>query len=216
MTSSPDNQVSTVVSAPSDDPPPRTLIQKRFGNRTRFELRSEDFNYELVTEGSSRTFRMDYADLSADRETLTERNVWLRNVGLFWLALGGVLSAIRFVESQSLQTSIWLWLGLICLAAYQFRTVRYRIIPAERYNVLVIDDAQGAEIIGELEARRGRQLRARFDYLSPHEHPEQQRQRIHWLQKQGVLDANETSARLLQLQAMATAHVLGKADESDD
>src|SRR3546814_17766361 len=78
---------------------------------------------------------------------------------------------------------------------FRSRVIRYRIIPAERCNVVIIDDATGAEVIRELESRRATQLRQRFDYLAADEHPEHQRRRIEWLGKQGALDVNEEIGR---------------------
>lgn len=195
---------------------PRVITQKRFSTRTRFELGDGDFAYRLDTEGSSRTYRLEYAELSSDRETLVERNAWWRNVGLLWMLIGVVSAVIVYTGEHKLRLPIWLWLGMISYGVYYFKVIRYQIIPAERCNVVIIDDATGAEVIRELESRRAAQLRQRFDYLAADEHPEQQRRRIEWLGKQGALDANEVSARLLQLNAMAGAHALAAERREQD
>ncbi|MDP1697032.1 MAG: hypothetical protein Q8L45_04515 [Xanthomonadaceae bacterium] len=195
----------------------RVITQKRFSTRTRFELEESDFSYRLDTEGSSRTYRLEYAELSSDRETLVERNPWWRNVGLLWMLIGVASAAVTYSSKNTLSVPIWLWLGMICYAVYHFKVIRYQIIPAERCNVVIIDDATGAEVIRELESRRVEQLRQRFDYLAVDEHPEQQRRRIEWLGKQGALDVNEVSARLLQLNALAGASALAaERREQDD
>ncbi len=194
----------------------KVISQKRFSTRTRFEFGAAEFAYRLDTDGSSRTYRMEYAELSADRETLVERNSWWRNVGLLWMLLGVVSAVLTYTEQQTLRLTIWLWLGMICYAVYHFRVIRYRIIPADRCNVVIIDDASGAEVMRELETRRAQQLRQRFDYLVVDEHPDQQRNRIQWLGKQGALDAHEVSARLLQLEAMASAHALADEQRARD
>lgn len=194
----------------------RRFAQKRFSSRTRFELGADEFEYELVADGNARSYRLEYAELSTHREAMTDRNSWWRNVGLIWMGLGLFISVSAYAENGSLRLPIWLWLGLICYGVYQFRVVRYRIIPAERCNVLIIDDAQADAIVAELERRRAAQLRARYDYLTADEHPEQQRQRIEWLRKQGALDANEASARLLQLDAMRSAHSLQLRAQDDE
>lgn len=186
----------------------RVITQKRFSTRTRFELGESDFAYRLDNDGSSCTYRLEYVELSSDRETLVERNGWWRNVGLLWMLIGVFSAVVVYTGEHQLRLPIWLWLGIICYGVYQFRVIRYQIIPAERCNVVIIDDASGAEVIRELESRRATQLRQRFDYLAADEHPEHQRRRIEWLGKQGALDANEVSARLLQLDALAGAHAL--------
>lgn len=213
-----DNPDSPSASAPVtlDATEARVLTQKRFSTRTRFELGPSDFSYRLDTDDSSRTYRMEYADLSADRETLIERNSWYRNVGLLWIVIGLFSAVATYLDKQQLSAPIWLWLGIFCYGVYHFRVIRYQIIPAERCNVVIIDDASGIEVIRELQARRSRQLRQRYDYLAVDEHPEQQRNRIEWLAKQGVLDVNEVSARLLQLAAMASAHVLANEQRPEE
>ena len=198
--------------------PPESVVlnQARFSAKTKFELRAEDFTYTLNADGNTRTYQVEYAQLSRDRESLVDRNTWLRNVGLLWVALGGVVTAISFIEAESPRISIWLWIGLACLAWFRLRSIRYVIVPAERCNVLIIDDATGADVLRELEQRRVAVLRRRFDYLSPDEHPENQRNRIQWLRKQGVLDEHEASARLLQLDAISRNLVASRSPEESD
>lgn len=198
--------------------PDREFTQKRFSTRTRFQLREDELRYELHTDNQSRTFTLGYTELSRDRETLTERNSWWRNVGAIWVLLGAFMGVADWMESGALRVPIWVWLGAICLAVYQFRVTRFVIIPAERCNLLILDDAQRAAIVAALEERRALQLRRRLDYISPNEHPEQQRQRMLWLQRQGVLDEHEVSARMLQIDALMAAHEQARlqAEGSDD
>lgn len=199
------------------EPETTVLRQSRFSAKTKFELGAEEFTYTLDADGKTRTFQIEYAQLSRDRESLVDRNDWLRNVGLLWVAIGGVLTAISFFDAQTLRVSIWLWIGLACLGWYRWRVIRYVIVPSERCNVLIIDDATATTVLRELETRRAAVLRRRFDYLSPDEHPEQQRHRIQWLKKQGVLDEHETSARLLQLDAMSRNLVANhSAEDAED
>lgn len=194
----------------------RVIEQKRATHRTRFELRGGDFSYTLQTDGSTRTYRLEYADLSADRESLVERSIWWRNVGLIWIAIGLVIAVESYVEGQALRLPVWLWLGAACVAVYRVYVTRFRIIPAERCHVLIIDDAKADIICHELERRRATQLRSRYDYLTVNEHPEQQRHRIRWLQEQGALDDNEASARMLQLQAMESASSQSRREHDGD
>lgn len=194
----------------------KVLAQRRFFSATRYTLGKEDFEYQLRTEGSVRTYRMEYSELSAERESLLDRNPWWRNVGVVLIAFGGLLAFTGASESVAPPPQIWLCLGALCMAVYRFSAIRFQIIPAERCSVLVIDDASGAEVLRELESRRATQLRARYDFISRSEHPDQQRSRFHWLSKQGVLDANELSARMLQLDAISSAYAQAREDRDDD
>ena len=193
------------------------LEQKRFANRTRFEFGEQSFVYSLHTENSSRSLSIEYADLSAERQTLTERNGWWRNLGLVWMLLGVVFSVLNYVDQQSLSVSVWLWVGMVCYGVYWLRTVRYLIIPAERQNVFIIQDNKAEAIVAELERRRVAQLKQRYDYVSMHEHPEQQRNRIEWLRRNNVLDEHEASSRLLQIDTMVGVQALQRDQpELDD
>lgn len=204
----------TLLPVPSDDKP-QVLEQKRFSTRTRFEFGDEDFAYRLETSGSSRSCRIEYVELSADRETVVERNEWWRNVGILWVLIAVVSIALQTTGEQPVRIPIWLWLGLVSYAVYHFRVVRYQIIPSNRGNVVIIDDGTGARIIDLLLARRAERLRKQYDYIATDEHPEQQRRRFQWLRQQGVMDDNEVSARLLQLDAMLGAQQL-RNDEHDE
>lgn len=179
------------------------LEQKRAGAKTFFEFGEESLRYGLDDGSASRTWTIEYAELSVERERFVERNAWWRNVGAIWVVLGGVLTAMDWAKTQVFGLSIWLPLGAACLVWYALRIRRFIVVPSPRANVLVIDDASAAAVLAEIDRRRAAQLRDRFDYLSPDESPEQQRHRVLWLQRQGSLDDHEVSARLLQIDLMA-------------
>lgn len=211
-----DRPIAPVAQPDFEAPARKVIAQKRFSNATRFALGKDDFEYELRTEGSVRTYRLEYSELTSERESLVDRNPWWRNVGLIWMVLGALMAVAKFVDTQTVTLPVWLWLGAICYGVYHFRVIRFHIIPAERCSVLIIDNASGQEILRELESRRAAQLRARYDFISRSEHPDQQRSRFHWLGKQGVLDANELSARMLQLDAISSAYDQARDDRDDD
>jgi hypothetical protein len=179
------------------------MTQKRAGAKTFFDFGEDTLRYGLDDGSSSRTWTVEYAELSVEREHFVERSTWWRNVGALWVVIGAVSMAMSGSDAQELRLSIWLPLGVACLVVYARRIRAYIIVPSPRANVLVIDDAQAPDILAELDRRRAAQLRDRFDYLSPDESPEQQRHRVLWLQKQGSLDDHEVSARLLQIDLMA-------------
>lgn len=196
----------------------RLIEQRRFSNKTRFELMDDEFRYSLHTENSSHSRTLEYAELSTDRETLTERNGWWRNLGLIWMALGAAFSVISMVDNQVLQLSVWLWVGLACYAMYWVRTVRYVVIPTERHNVFVIRDRQCDSILQELDRRRIQQLKKRYDYVSLNESPDHQRHRIEWLRRNNVLDEHEASSRLLEIDTMLSVQAMqqGRAGTGDE
>ncbi len=210
--------MNTPVVPHPESPKPETqrLTQARAGAKTFFEFGDEALRYGLDDGSASRTWTIEYAELSAEREHFVERNTWWRNVGGLWVALGLVLTIMDWAKTQVLGMSIWLPLGAACLAWYALRIRRYVVVPSPRANVLVIDDATAPEILAELDRRRAAQLRDRFDYLSPDESPEQQRHRVLWLQRQGSLDDHEVSARLLQIDLMAQSPSADRRQDQRD
>ena len=197
--------MNTPLVRQSEAPKPDALRleQKRAGAKTFFEFGEDSLRYGLDDGSASRTWTIEYAELSVERERFVERNTWWRNVGGLWVVLGLVLTGMDWAQTQVFGLSIWLPLGAACLVWYGLRIRRFIVVPSPRANVLVIDDASAPAVLAEIDRRRAAQLRDRFDYLSPDESPEQQRHRVLWLQRQGSLDDHEVSARLLQIDLMA-------------
>lgn len=175
------------------------IQQKRHSNRIGFVLGDDELQYSIRDSSGSRSFSVAYSDISRDRQTLEERNQWLGNVGLLWLAIGAVLTAVSWFSSQQIVPSLWLFIGGGCYAAYRLRSTRYTILPSEKGSLLVIDDKDGPRVIGEIENRRAAQLREQYDYLGTGESREQQRNRYKWLHREGAISGDELQQRLLSI-----------------
>lgn len=173
------------------------ILQKRHSNRIGFVFGSDELRYSLKDSSGSRSFSVHYADISRDRQTLEERNQWLRNVGLIWIAIGTVFTATAWFSRQELVPSLWLLLGGGCYVAYRLRSTRFTILTSEKGNLLVIDDKDGPRVIEQIEIRRAAKLRDQYDYINPDESPEQQRNRYKWLHREGALTDDELEQRLL-------------------
>jgi hypothetical protein len=178
------------------------IAQKKHSNRVRYVFGDDELDYQLQDSSGSRSFSVGYAGISRDRQTLVERNQWLRNVGLLWILLGGVFTGISLTGDQGLKISVWLWVGLACYGAYHFFSTRYTIIPTESGNLLVIDDADGQRILDEIASRRAGYLRREFDFMPESESPEQHRGRFKWLHREGALSEDELKQRLATIDAM--------------
>jgi hypothetical protein len=171
------------------------IRQRRNSNRIRYVFGEDELQYSLEDTSGSRSFSVPYTDISRDRQTLVERNQWLGNVGLLWLALGAVLTIVSFVGGKG-TFSFWLWIGAGCYAVYRLRTTRFTIVPSEKGNLLVIDDEEGKRILNEIESRRAAQFKAEYDFMPEGDTPEQLRGRFKWLHREGVLSDDELKARL--------------------
>jgi len=178
------------------------ISQKKFSNKIRYVFGEDDVAYHVEDGSGSRSFSVAYSEIGRDRQTLVERNLWLRNVGLLWIGLGVVFTGLSLSGDDGLRVSIWLWVGLACYAIHHFRTTRYTIIPTDRGNLLVIDDESGQRILGELASRRAAYLRREYDFMPENDSPAQHRNRFNWLNKEGVLSDEELRQRLAAVDAL--------------
>ncbi|HJU26947.1 MAG TPA: hypothetical protein VJ722_09750, partial [Rhodanobacteraceae bacterium] len=139
--------------------------QKRGSAKTRYVFHDDRLEYAWSNSSSSRSFSVRYIEISRDRQTLTSRNTWFRNVGLLWGLLG--LFWILTTWQRDHGASGWLWfvLGVGCYAVYQLRASRYVIVPCEKGNLMVIDDESGKRIVSEIETRRAKHFREEYDFF---------------------------------------------------
>ena len=177
------------------------IAQKRLSHRTRCVFGEDRLEYEWKDASGSRGFSVEYAEISRERQTLVERNAWLRNAGWFWVVLGACLSVLGYVQQHSLVPSPWLPVGIGCLVAYRWRTVGFTVVPTEKGNLLVIQDANGERILREIETRRAGQLRREYDFFPEGEDAEPLRRRFRWLHEAGVLSDDELAQRLRKIDA---------------
>lgn len=181
------------------------IKQKVQSYRTQYAFEESQLRYAWQDSSGSRSFSVGYGEISRDRQTLVERNAWLRNAGWLWVALGVVLTGIRYTESHSLVPSMWLLLGVGCLVAYRIRSVEFVIVPSEKGNLLVVKDGDGERILGEIESRRTAYFREEYDFFPESEDPEQLRRRFRWLHGEGVLSDEELAARLQRVDSIDPA-----------
>lgn len=177
------------------------IQQKKNSNRIRFAFHDDALDYAIEDGSGSRAFSVDYGQIGRDRQTLVERNQWLRNVGLMWLALGAGLTAYSLTTPQGLRVSIWLVVGAACYAFYRLRSTRFTLVSSDKGNLCVIDDADGQRILDEIATRRAAYLRSEYDFMPAGETPEQHRKRFNWLHREGVLSDEELAERLAQVGA---------------
>lgn len=176
--------------------------QRKNSNRVRFVFHDDALDYSIEDGSGSRTFSVEYQQISRDRQTLVERNQWLRNAGLLWLLLGTGLTAYSLATPDGLKVSVWLLVGAACYAFYRLRSTPFVLVPTEKGNLCVIDDADGARILDEIARRRAEFLRREYDFVPDDETSEQQRRRFNWLHREGVLSDEELQERLARAGAM--------------
>ncbi|MFC0679327.1 hypothetical protein ACFFGH_15945 [Lysobacter korlensis] len=177
------------------------IKQKRTSNRIRYVFGEDELQYSWEDGSGSRSFSVQYTDITRDRQTLVERNEWLRNVGLLWLALGVVTTGLAWFNKGQLDPSLWLFIGAGCYGVYRVRATGFTILPSDKGNLLVIDGDEGKRIIGEIESRRAAQFLREYDFMPENDTPEQLRGRFKWLHKEGALSDEELQRRLAVVDA---------------
>lgn len=183
------------------------ISQKRGSASTRYTFHDDRVEYAWKDSSGSRSFSVPYVDISRDRQTLTERNVWFRNAGWFWTALGVLLLVISLNEGSGAKGGLWLVLGVGCLAAYYAYPTKYRLLPSDKGNLLVLDHGDTAtRIVSEIEQRRADQFREQYDFFPEGDSPAQLRNRFNWLHREGVLSDSELQERLARVDAMDREH----------
>ncbi len=134
--------------------------QKKFSNRTEFELRETDFAYKIRDSSGGRSFTLDYGDFNPAYQELDESNSWWRNVGLIWVVVGLMQLGAQYAQDGAFRGSFWLVLGLGSLIVYRVARTSYTIHSSEAGNVVIIRDKQHQKILDELTSRRRGRLAA--------------------------------------------------------
>jgi hypothetical protein len=182
------------------------ILQSRHSNHIRWAFDTDEVHYFIEDSSGSRSMSVAYSAISRDRQTFVERNAWLRNVGLLWLALGAVITGMAAIKGE-FAPSFWLFIGAGCYAVHRLRVTRFTIVPSEKGNLLVIDGDDGQRILDELAARRADYYRREYDFMPQGETADQHRNRFQWLHREGALSDSELAQRLAMVDANEAAAV---------
>ena len=165
--------------------------QKRFSNRTGFTFGEDALEYTIKDGTGRRTFSVDYAGISTDTGEIEERNDWYRNVGFFWVLVGVFLSYSRFSETGEMRASIWLTLGVICLALYGFLKTTYTTLESEKGRIFIIQDSQHDEIKDEIDSRRKNQWFRWYGTVDYDNDPQSEIGKFQWLLDRDVITGDQ-------------------------
>jgi len=172
------------------------IAQKKFSNKTRFEFGEGSLKYTLKEKGGSRTFSVEYGSIPASYGELEERNEWYRNVGGIWIAIGIIIVGSRYLDTGQVSGSLWLTLGLACMAVYWVARTKYTTIDTPGGRLFVIAEAKHDEILREIDNRRKQQLLSWYGSIDYENDPAKELGKFKWLLDQDVItrSAYEESA----------------------
>jgi hypothetical protein len=167
------------------------IIQKRLSNRATFVFGERELRYTIKDSSGSRSFSVEYGAIPDDVNELEERNVWYRNVGIFWVALGILQIGLRFTEQGELKGSIWLTLGVLCFLAYALAKTKYSTIPTEKGTIFIIKNKQHDAVMNELTQRRKNQWRQWYGEVNLSNDPAKELGKLMWLKEREAITETE-------------------------
>lgn len=176
------------------------MKQKKFSNQTKLEFFDEELKYTIRDKSATADFRISYAQFPVSSNLFEERNEWLRNVGLLWVALGVFILGSAIVADESIRgKGFWILIGGICLLAYKFSATKYSVFPTENGKIFIIQDKQHDAIIAEINKRKKEQLLARHGEIDRGNDPDHEIAKFIWLKEQGVLSSEEAEKKIEQI-----------------
>jgi len=103
------------------------ITQKKFTNQTHFEFGETSLSFAFGDKGGRQEFTVDYAAIEQSSRDFEDRKTWYRNFGVLWVVLGAVLTGYVYWQSAQINPSLFLFLGIACLVAYQFSLTQYSV-----------------------------------------------------------------------------------------
>lgn len=182
--------------------------QKRFATTASFQFDDACLEYGVADNSGERQVVIDYAKLPLKSRRVFEKNIWLRNVGLVWCALGALALGAALISGEGLRGSgFWLILGFGCLAVFKATQTRYTVFDTEEGSIWIVEDAQHGEIVAELMKRRRDRLVNLYGALNLANGPEQEVQKVEWLVQQQALSREEADTKIREIRAQAALSV---------
>ena len=180
--------------------------QKKFSNKTTFEFGDETLTYTVEDKGGGGDFSFYYSDFPQNSTMKIEKNGWLKNVGLIWVAIGVLQLCIAIGTQSSLSgKGFWLFIGLICLVVYRIAITKYSVFRLENGTVYIIKDKKHDKIIEEIYDRRKKQLLLWYGEINTDNDAENEIAKFRWLQNQNVISKEEADKKIAEIELSHTA-----------
>ncbi len=182
------------------------IQQKRLSRKHTFTFNDQLLNFSFEERSGSADFDVAYGDIPKKSAIQLEENTWLRNVGYLWCVLG----VIGLIISSN--TTIWLVLGLGCLAwNYTFK-IKHTVIKTNQGEIWIMHDKKHDEILREISDRRKQQLLQLFGAININNDPQKEINKFMWLLEQEVISKEEADAKIAQLQILQQQSSLPKSE----
>ena len=177
--------------------------QKKRDTRIQFKFEPECLAYSIEDRNGANSTKISYQSIEFDFGRFSERNDWLRNVGLIWCVIGVLQAAYAYYANGAIQF-FWLLIGTGCLIAYRFLQTHYTDIRHDHGQIYVIRDDQHDAIVAEITQRRNQALLDIYGEVNAHNDPEAEARKFTWLKEQGVISESDYNKKIRSIGVSAT------------
>jgi hypothetical protein len=192
------------------------IRQKRFGNHHTFEFGDTHLTFRYKDRSGEGEIEAAYSDLPEKSSVVIQQNEWLRNAGLLWCGIGALQIGIAISRGATLAGSgFWALLGVLCLAVYRLRRVRFTVYRVPEGSIFVIQGKGHDEILAELSKRRRTQLRDWYGEINLENDPDREIAKFKWLEKQQALTPAEASEKIAQIQSTVIGTLTRATEEAN-
>jgi hypothetical protein len=175
------------------------IKQRRFSNHTLFDFGEDRVEYTLTDQSGSASISVAYEDIPNTPRVFIEKNPWFRNVGIFWVILGLIQTAI-YLSDGKYKLSLWFLLGILFYLIYRFATTRYSIYDTCDGKLYIIRNRNHDRIVKELIDRKKVQLAKLYGDLDLTNDPEKEIRKFKWLLSEGVITEAQYNGYLALIQ----------------
>lgn len=177
------------------------LLQSNRSSKHTFSLKQDSFIYAFSGKLGSGEFTVNYADLPKQRDTRSEKHIWLVGIGCLWVLIGLLeLGYAHFFEHSLQGKGLWLALGVGCLLCAQLFRAKSTVYNTEQGEVVVLHDGQHKQLLNELDKRKREQMRDWYGQINFNNGIEQEINKFRWLLEEKVLTKREVEQKIAALE----------------
>ncbi|MCJ8270611.1 MAG: hypothetical protein MJK04_14565 [Psychrosphaera sp.] len=177
--------------------------QKKWGNKSAFELKEDHFIYSSADESSETTFKYKYTDLPTKTDCIHHIE---KNILFFFLSfsffIGGFIQYLvyQFWKDEVRLSLVTIGIVLVIMA-FKTRT-RFTIFQTERGNILVIKDKEHDAIISQLYSRRSKILLEAYGEIDVTASRSHEISKFEWLFEQEVINESQLKDKKMIIETM--------------
>ena len=170
-----------------------TISQKRLSTEVVYEFKEKYLKYKVKDSGGMATHNIGYEDISNEITDFEEKNAWFRQVGIYFMLLGGFFFLYNLTIAHKASLPIWVVVGIGFYITYYITSIKYEVIDVMgEVNLLVIKNhKKHDELMRKIFKTRNEYLRNKYYKIDPKENPIMETDKFKWLKNLGVITQRE-------------------------